>query len=210
MGSIAKRAEVNQSLIHYHFGSKEKLYTGVLERLIGVNQTEELITAVNEMDLSPSKKLYIAIYLLVCLSLDPNDQDLTRIIAHELADDRKNLIYLVRENILPHFVLFVELIKEGIEQGEFKTDYPGLTVINLLAIASHLGKIRDILDGTDYYDLVFEENFEEKLFNYLVQHTFKALSPDFDMKKIEISEDIKVKLDNIIDDIRKSQVWEIE
>ena len=41
MGSIAKRAEANQALIHYYFGTKENLYTEILNKMFGTDLSHE-------------------------------------------------------------------------------------------------------------------------------------------------------------------------
>jgi len=71
MKALAKRANVSQSLLHYHFGSKDKLYEAVIrERSRLIN--DERMTLLKEIDLKQSDALENIFGALFAPALGPS------------------------------------------------------------------------------------------------------------------------------------------
>jgi AcrR family transcriptional regulator len=209
MGAIARRAKVNQALIHYYFKNKENLYKQVLIRLLGIEHAKILQDNVEHLKLMPSESLYIAIYLIINIHLEALDPDLNRIIAREVAEERLYLKPIVRDYIIPQLELLEDVIKRGVESGDFLTRNPLLVVLELMFFVMSYVSNRAMYVGTQWYDRLYGKNSREELFQFVLEHTFKALCPKEKKTAIpHIKSSIIESLDVLIGDIKKKQNWE--
>jgi len=177
MRSIAKEAKVNQALLHYHFGSKENLYLEVLHRLFGTEQKKRLAAFGEEWNLTPSQKLYLAIYVMVNLHLEAADPDFNRIIAREAGEGRGHLKKIIREYLVPLNDRFVDIIDEGVKSGDFETKNSHFVVLSIVTFVVIYESSRENFSGTPWEIELYGKNSKENVLNFMVEHTFKALRP---------------------------------
>ncbi|GEM_PF-494339 len=207
MGAIAKEAEVNQALIHYYFKSKENLYRQVLLQLFRMDQVKMIREQVEQWELKPSQSLYVAIYLIVHINLETMDPDFNRIIAREVVEGRRHLRPLIREYLIPQLELLEQVIIRGIASGEFSTRNSLMAVLDIVNFVRSYSINRDIYRGTKWYRRLYGRNSRDELFQFALEHTFKALSLSNEVHIPKIAPAIIKSLDKLVDTIKRQQNW---
>lgn len=176
MSSIARRANVNQALIHYYFENKEQLYVRVLHLILGVDREPEFKNDAEFESLSPSQRLYAIIYFLVHTHLQEYDRDFNRIIAIELARGHMHIREIMARYFIPRMERIERTIIEGIGTGEFECDNPLLFVLSLISFVLNYGD-RENWEETPWFDRIFAEGYRERVLAFMLNHAFKALLP---------------------------------
>ncbi len=176
MSSIARRAGVNQALIHYYFENKEQLYVRVLYLILGVDKEPEFTNEAIFESLSPSQRLYAIIYFLVYTHLAEYDRDFNRIIAIELARGHRHIREIVARYFIPRMERIERTILDGIRSGEFECENPMLFVLGLISFVLNYGD-RDNWEETPWFDRIFSEGYRERALSFLLNHSFKSLLP---------------------------------
>lgn len=178
MSAIARRANINQALIHYYFKSKENLYEQVLQRLFNLEQKTRITNIIDKKNLSPSQRLYVEIYFLVHLYLHPKDPDFERILLMQIGRGGiKRLVSIINKFFLPQLKLLEKTLKLGIESGEFETHDITFLSLELLLFMISYEHFRPYFTGTKWHEHIYGEGYTKKLFEFLIEHTFKGLCP---------------------------------
>ncbi len=200
MSSIARRASVNKALIHYYFMDKETLYLEVLKRFFtGVGVTSFIPEDLEKWKLSPSQKLYVIIYIIVNIYLNATDPEELRIIFWELAEGTRYMDSLVMEYNVPRQQLLADVIREGISLGEFETDYPLLSVMNIVSFITMYSMNKEIYRGKSVFVKIYGSADEKDIFKYVLELVFKSLAPkDRKLKIPDIPEDLKTQLEEFV------------
>lgn len=118
MKALAQRAGVSQSLLHYHFGSKDQLYSAVIrERSKAIN--DERLERLDAIDLSDKDALDQVIKALFIPALGPagGGRAYARIFAGLIAGNERDRT-LVRECYDPTAQKFLEAIDATFEGGD--------------------------------------------------------------------------------------------
>jgi len=176
MSSIARRAGVNQALIHYYFENKEQLYVRVLHLILGVDKEPEFTNEAVFESLTPSQRLYAIIYFLVYTHLAEHDRDFNRIIAIELARGHRHIRGIVARYFIPRMERVERTIMDGIRSGDFECENPLLFVLGLVSFTLNYGD-RDNWEGTLWFDRIYSEGYRERALAFLLNHSFKSLLP---------------------------------
>ncbi|MCX8125102.1 MAG: TetR/AcrR family transcriptional regulator [Spirochaetes bacterium] len=206
MNSIAKRAGVNQALIHYYFSSKERLYREVLEFLFHHDEALIIEEYFKDHTLTPPEALYVAIYILVYLHHDAVDPETNRIISWEIAEGGDSFKKLLIEYLYPKLDRITQIIQQGIEEGYFETSDPFLIVFNLVNFVISFENNKQYLKDTPWYGRFYGGDDAKRLFEYTLTATFKALTPAGKLFALpHINEDLKNKLHGIIDKLKSAQ-----
>jgi AcrR family transcriptional regulator len=206
MSSIAKRAGVNQALIHYYFSSKEKLYREVLEYLFHHEESQIIEEYFKEDMLTPPEALYVAIYILVYLHHDAIDPETNRIISWEIAEGGETFKRLLIEYLYPRLDRITFIIQQGIEQGYFETSDPFLIVFNLVNFIISFENNKQYLKDTPWYGRFYGGDDGRRLFEYTLTATFKALTPKGKLFSLpQISNELQQKLHIIIAKLKSTQ-----
>jgi AcrR family transcriptional regulator len=207
MGAIARTAKANQALIHYYFESKEKLYEQVLLRLFGIEQNTRIINLLDNNNLIPSEQLYIEIYFLTNLHIGPKDPDCERIFLRQV--DRGGLdkiISIINKYFLPQLQYMENIIKRGIQSGEFETSNAIYVIVELVLFVTHYDNFRQFVNNTEWYDHFYSEDYTKNVFEFLISNIFKALCPSGKKRTIpQIPESLIKEVDKIIDTIIKGR-----
>jgi AcrR family transcriptional regulator len=206
MSSIAKRAGVNQALIHYYFSSKEKLYREVLEFLFHHEESHIIEEYFKEDVLTPPEALYAAICILVYLHHDAIDPETNRIISWEIAEGGDTFKKLLVEYLYPKLDRITHIVQQGIEEGYFETSDPFMIVFNLVNFVISFENNKQYLKDTPWYCRFYGGDDGRRLFEYTLTATFKALTPKGKVFTLpQISNELQHKLHTIIDKLKSAQ-----
>ena len=134
---LATRADVNVAMINYYFGSKEKLFSSMLERKATYSRSmlEEIV---GNKSLSPIEKMDRIIdgYVNRLFTY----RKFHRVIHQEMMlSQRESLQQAIVDILYPNSALIKSVIEDGIKKGAFrKVDAP-------LVIATLVGTINQVL-----------------------------------------------------------------
>lgn len=202
MGSIAKSAGVNQALIHYYFGSKEKLYIEILERTLNIGQMDDIPIFDND-ELTSSQKLLIAIYFLVCLHHESVDNDYNLILSRDFIEGRESLKPLISKYMIPRHEMIADLINKGIEEGEFEAANPIFVVLQLFTFVIFYGISRKTYMGTSWEKKLYLDVTKDDLVKFITESIFKTLLPAGKTLNIpEVPAYLFKLIDNVIETIK--------
>lgn len=200
MSSIARRAGVNQALIHYYFNTKENLYVQLLHHVFNVHNEDPLFAFYDRSDLSPSQIIMISIYVLVNLHYEGFDPEIGLIISHESAEGERFIKPIMREYFIPRLERLASVIDEGIARGEFETRNSLFATINMVMFAVFYGAKRESFRGTPWEERFYNHVSKKELLDFVAEHTFKSLLPAGRRLEIPaIPDDIRMKIDEIIE-----------
>jgi TetR/AcrR family transcriptional regulator len=207
VSAIAKRAKANPALIHYYFENKEKLYLAVLRHFFVREPKREIFFSAGPWELTPSQRLYVALYMLVHLRLAAMDPDLERIFFWEFIEGRKHFAMIVREYFIPRQEILLRIIEEGVRLGDFETRNPLFVVMNLASFLTTYAVNRESYRETLWHDRLFGADSKKDLLDFVMDHTFRALAPagrPFALP--ELPGEIRNLLDEMIETFRKEKV----
>lgn len=206
MSSIARRAGVNQALIHYYFNTKENLYIQLLHDLFNVQNEEQLFFYYERTDLSPSQLLMITIYILVNLHYEGFDPEIGLIISRESAAGERFIKPIMREYFIPRLERLTSVIDEGIARGEFETRNSLFATIHMVMFTVFYGAKRESFRDTPWQERFYDRVSKAELLDFVAEYTFKALLPAGKKLVIPtIPDDIRKKIDEIIE-IKKKDI----
>jgi AcrR family transcriptional regulator len=212
MGAIAKNAKANQALIHYYFKTKENLYEHVLKLLFTVEQKPDIVNFLDKHNLTPSERLYMEIYFLVNLYISPRDPDFERILLLQIGRGGiEKIISITKEFFISHFQALEKTLHMGIDSGEFETQDPIYEILELVLFSFTYESFRRHFKNSDWFAHIYGDGYTDRVFIFLVEHTFKALCPSG--KKIIIPgvPDTLIKdADKIIDSLIKERLGGID
>lgn len=116
---IAQKANVNLAMLSYYFGGKEQLFGALVEKKL---QFMQLVMAnLKEEDTSSWNK----IERLIDIHIErvSSNRNFSRIIQREASlNQRSDLTEIITSAVYKNMVLFRDLIVQGQERGEFRTD----------------------------------------------------------------------------------------
>lgn len=118
---IVKRVSVAQGTFYYYFNSKEDIFVAIFERrsALVLKKMEEKI---KEKDYNAIEKINYATKIYIDSKGFEDNQKLVEALHY---DENANLHYkVIIQEIKSKLPLFVKLIKEGVLEGLFHTDYP--------------------------------------------------------------------------------------
>ncbi len=147
---IAERAASSQSVILYHFNTKEELWREAMRSLFASVTVSPRFDEAMYKDLDPLSRLRILLRSFVHVSA--RYPELGRVINREASSGSERLLWLVNELARPNYAVFENLFKECIERGLIK-DYPPMILTMMLhgaaATVFNLAGVYEILVGND-------------------------------------------------------------
>jgi AcrR family transcriptional regulator len=218
LGEIATQAGVNKALIYYYFKDKEKLYEESVNRLFGIGRRKGISVYAPGMDLTPSQKIYIVIYMMhkitTDLSLNEKESGRLRVIFWELLEGNRMHERAMRENFLPAKLMIQEIIEEGIKVGDFATEDPVFLVVSIMSFANSYKIEREIFGGTSMFKEIYEGRTSDDMFRFVVSNVFKSLSPPGKQLSVpdvpsDIMEFVDTLTENLVRDVRDGYVREV-
>ncbi len=207
--SIARGAEANPALVHYYFGSKERLYVELLQKMLAVEISPIIDERVDRWNLTPSERLYVHLYLFVYLMIDFTDTDTMKIITREFVDEQTHFMEIIKEFILPRLERVERDIREGVESGEFSTSSPLLEVMKIFGFHFIYMDGMNLFSGTEFSDRVYKNMTKDEIFNFVLHHTFKALMPEKQKLKLpRLKEEIRSEMEILLKELQEIQKWD--
>ena len=151
---IAKKAGVNGAMIHYYFGSKEKLYRAILEG--AASKVRALLVETSSRGGSTETRLasFVDAYAAYILS-QPN---LARILYREMLTGGKQLMRVAEKYAAANYTVLRNTIADGIERGELRpidTDLAPISLMGMVVIFQFLRPIISVALGKTAYDAQF-------------------------------------------------------
>lgn len=114
-GQIAEAAGLTQSMVHYHFGSKSKLWEEAMARLMQRRGRLFRAQARDLVGLDPVEKLKALIRRLV--EANAANPDYVRIVVQEGTTPTPRLTWLVETYLRPGFGVFDQALREAMDAG---------------------------------------------------------------------------------------------
>jgi TetR/AcrR family transcriptional regulator len=147
---IAKTAGTSQSVVLYHFNSKDELWRAAMRYLFETVGIRPTFDGAMYKDLDPMSRLRVLLRSFVLTSA--RHPELGRVIAREGSSGGERLVWLIEELARPNYATFDALFEEGARRGQFKA-YPAPMLTFLVhgaaATIFNLGAVARILMGTD-------------------------------------------------------------
>lgn len=205
MSEIAKRAKANQAMIHYYFSTKDALYEEILMKMFEVEKHQAVPDFISDTSLTPSQGLYLAIYFIVNSHCESMDVDFNRIMAMEIASGRKFLKSFVKKYFIPKMHIFEEIILKGIRNGEFATTDPMLFIFNIISFVHFYEFNREMYIDTSLHEKVYGGDHKERILNFVLTNSFKAISSKCGVEIPEIPEKIMKSIDDILEKMKEER-----
>jgi AcrR family transcriptional regulator len=117
MRDIAREAEVDAALIVHLFGSKDAIWTAVLDQVI--EQTAGMITqtaALRSAEMTPGKRVEVAVTLLIAQVF--REPDFGMFFSTAATEEGKRLDALVARMVKPYHAAFAPLLRDAAEANE--------------------------------------------------------------------------------------------
>ena len=132
-GSIARAARVNKALLYYYFKDKEALYGAALDHIF--HQLRGHMMEVLDRNLPPGQKVlaYVATYFDFIASHDFN-RNLVQMEMMRAGHGSPHLRRIARQYFQPLFKRLSEVIRQGIESGEFRPVSPVQFIPSMVAL----------------------------------------------------------------------------
>jgi AcrR family transcriptional regulator len=128
-GAVATAAGLTQSMVHYHFGTKEKLWKAAVEYLMHLRGNMFSLNLEDLRDVDPLARLKIMLRRFI--SANAADSNLTRILIHEGMNDSPRLKWLAKRFMLRGYETFNTAIEEAIASGAVRR-LPARDVTNII------------------------------------------------------------------------------
>lgn len=113
--SVAEASQLTQSMVHYHFGSKEQLWKGAIDRLMRNRGRAFPVSRLEFKDVDPVTRLKILVRRLVeANAAEPN---YVSILMHEAMAQTPRLDWLLDNYVSAGFDAFNQAVKLAIREG---------------------------------------------------------------------------------------------
>lgn len=156
---IAENAGMAQSMVHYHFKSKEQIWKAAIEQLMR-DLSERFPLAKDELkDLDPVSRLKVLVRRF--LKMSARDISLSRIMIHEGTAPGPRLNWIAEKFLKPGFEPLDETVEEGVDAGLLK-NLPIYTVTHtIISAAAMTYCLAPVVDATHGVDLAKSASMDE-------------------------------------------------
>lgn len=144
---IAVEAGISQSVVLYHFGSKEALWRQAMLHLFARIGAPDVAAQADTKDLDPLSRLKVALRRFVRLSA--RHPELGRIIMREGAEGGERLDWLVENALAANYAVYTRLVVEAQAAGQVRPHPPFHLTILLHAAASMLFNLQPLVEAVD-------------------------------------------------------------
>ena len=204
LDAVAKRAGVNKALIHYYFGGKEGLYRDMRRHVLGLGMKNEIMVYLPQVNLAPSQKLYLIIYFLIRPYQRMKDREIFRIFFWEIVEGNTLLGEAMREHRIPQVELITEIIREGINMGEFETPDPKpftmfvLSFLDMYVLESEMHADRGV------YRELYGDAGEDAVLEFVMQIVFKGLGTSKKVSVPQVPDELIQFADGLVSGVAKN------
>jgi len=165
MQQIADEANINKSLVHYYFRSKDKLFDAIFEEAFGQFFPKAAQLMASEMNFFEKITLFISTYIDM-LTENPH---IPVFILHEINRNPARIIgFFKRSRINP--VLFAQTLFNEMNKGTIKPVNPLHLIINIVSMCVFPFAAKPILQG-----FLFDNN-EEKFLQFIEERKKEVTS----------------------------------
>lgn len=171
-GAVAAAAGLTQSMVHYHFGTKEKLWKAAVEHLMHVRGNMFSLNLEDLRDVDDLSRLKVMLRRFI--SANAADPDLTRILIHEGMNDSPRLKWLAKRYMVRGYATFNAAIESAIESGVVRP-LPVRDVTNIIVGACVLTFTLSRLLKEVYGELPTSADAVSSLSDTLLEVLFKGL-----------------------------------
>lgn len=172
-GDVARAADLSQPMVHYHFGSKEKLWRSALSYHLKDLGSMYPVDIVELKDLGPIDRLKVLTRRFMRMS--GADPTLSRIVMHESLARSDRLDWLIDRYLKRGFTEFDEAVAEGIQRGLLR-NLPVYVITNTIVNASSYVFCTDALVKRAYGVDVTERERIDEMSDAIIDILFKGLS----------------------------------
>lgn len=177
MQEIADKANINKSMLHYYYRSKDKLFEKVYQLSL-MRALPQIVSLLNkELPLEDKIREFVREYL----SVIKKNPEIPSFIIRELNTNPSRIQEFFRSQMAKRVQPFIEQVKDASESGLIKGDLPPeQVIINImsLVIFPFIGKpILQILFNID--DSAFDDFVDQRLDylpDFVVEMTLKSVS----------------------------------
>lgn len=200
LDAIARSAGVNKAMVHYYFGTKSRLYSSLLEKLVLSTEREGAIAdKAKAYALNIPQRVYLSVYVLVHLQIRGYDPEFHKIVAWEIAGGREQLRHISEKYFIPRIENFERLIETGIAEGIFDCRNPLLLVWTLISQVVFYLMQHDTYINTKLYPRLYGEISSDDFLEFALELTFRGLSPAGNPLPIpKLPEQLLRELDSIL------------
>lgn len=171
-GAVATAAGLTQSMVHYHFGTKEKLWKAAVEHLMHVRGNMFSLNLEDLRDVDDLSRLKVMLRRFI--SANAADPDLTRILIHEGMNDSPRLKWLAKRYMIRGYATFNAAIESAIKSGVVRR-LPVRDVTNIIVGACVLTFTLSRLLKEVYGELPTSADAVSSLSDTLLEVLFKGL-----------------------------------
>jgi AcrR family transcriptional regulator len=169
---IAAAADISQSVVLYHFGSKEALWRAAMIHLFNRVSAVGSVSNADTKDLDPLSRLKVALRRFIRLSA--RHPELGRIIMREGAEGGERLDWLVENALSVNYAVYTRLITDAQEAGQLRPHPAFHLTILLHAAASMLFNLQPLVEAMDGRPL--QENGIDRLIDMIVETVFTGIT----------------------------------
>lgn len=157
---IARASGVNKGMIYYYFGSKEELYTGIIEMIF--KKVAEIIMD-NLADMKPDT-LYEGISSFIHTYIDfiYTNYGIVRVLMWELARGGEIIRGVIRKEMSTKFPILISGFKEAVEAGKLRPMDPRHVFVNIIAMVVFYFAANRIISAVWNDDAMSPENVEAR------------------------------------------------
>jgi AcrR family transcriptional regulator len=171
-GAIARAAGLDQSMVHYHFGSKDKTWYAAVELLMAERGEVFPIGSLDLRDLDPLARLKVIIRKLILVNA--THPQLAQILMHEGAAPGPRLRWLVKQYMADGYSYFEAALADAVE-AKLIRPLPIEHLAHLIVAActlthSHWALVREVHEidvQNEDFIVTFSDTVVDVLFNGL-------------------------------------------
>ena len=137
--------------------------------------------------------------ILVNTMADVYNQDINRLIAHEIASGMKHFASYIRDAYVPTIEIIAAIIDEGVSMGFFRTSSPMYVVLNIISFITTCRQSQEFLPEPFISGGVRGGEKRSDILSFILEHTFRALGASGrDLDVPDPSRDIREMADAFI------------
>lgn len=171
-GAVASAAGLTQSMVHYHFGTKDKLWEAAVEHIMHVRGNMFSLNLEDLRDVDPLARLKIMVRRFV--SVNAADPDLTRILIYEGMSESPRLKWLAKRYMARGYEAFNSAIDAAVESGDVRP-LSARDITNIIVGACSLTFTHSRLLKEVYGEGTTNTEAVSSLSNTLIEVLFKGL-----------------------------------
>lgn len=144
---IAEAAGISQSVVLYHFGSKDRLWRSAMLHLFQRIGAVDMANTAELKDLDAVAQLKVLLRRFIRLSA--HNPELGRIIMREGAEGGQRLSWLVRNALAENYAIYTGVVARAQECGDLKPYPPFQLTILMHAACSMLFNLQPLVDAME-------------------------------------------------------------